>query len=84
MDWRIFHFVFAMDKDKEYSLSMEKSEDDYSQQFQQTKNESTNHSPIKEKSEDLSLPTYFDNKQETTIQIQSIDEESMKSSKRRC
>ena len=72
-----------MDKDKEYSLFMEKSEDDYSHQFQQTRNESTNHSPIKEKSEDLSLPTYFNNKQETTIQIHSIDEENMKSSKRR-
>ena len=73
-----------MDKDKEYSLYIEKSEDDYSHQLQPTRNESTNHSPIKEKSEDLSLPTYFDNKQKTTIQIQSIDEESMKSSKRRC
>ena len=73
-----------MDNYKEYSLAMEKSEDEASHQLQSTRNESTTHSPIMEKSEDLSLPTYFNNKQETTIQIQSIDEESMKSSKRRC
>ena len=72
-----------MDNYKEYSLAMEKSEDESSHQFQSTRNESTTHFPIMEKSEDLSLPTYFNNKQETTIQIQSIDEESMKSSKRR-
>ena len=72
-----------MDNYKEYSLAMEKSEDEASHQLQSTRNESTTHSPIMEKSEDLSLPTYFNNKQETTIQMQSIDEESMKSSKRR-
>ena len=73
-----------MDNYKEYSLAMEKSEDEASHQLQSTRNESITLSPIMEKSEDLSLPTYFNNKQETTIQIQSIDEESMKSSKRRC
>ena len=72
-----------MDKNKEYSLAMEKSEDEASHQLQSTRNESTTHSPIMEKSEDLSLPIHFNNKQEITIQIQSIDEESMKSSKRR-
>ena len=73
-----------MDKNKEYSLAMEKSEDEASHQLQSTRNESTTHSPIMEKSEDLTLATHFNNKQEATIQIQSIDEESMKSSKRRC
>ena len=72
-----------MDNNKEYSLVMEKSEDESSHQLQSTNNESTTHSPIMEKSENLSLPTHFNNKQEATIQIQSIDEESMKSSKRR-
>ena len=72
-----------MDNNKEYSLVMEKYEDESSHQLQSTRNESTTHSPIIEKSEDLSLPTHFNNKQEITIQIQSIDEESMKSSKRR-